>query len=1175
VILDELYTKYGTPDDEKLTLPKNVMLVTPDRNFDIAPYLQDIGISNYEVCSTWPKGDLPLLNEVLAVQPEIVVQIGEKVSRKFPFVGQGEKIGDKLKERVRNVITDNFVNLHHHDEFSMRDGLGTVDQLMHLLKHQRRSFCCITNHGGIGGWVKQYSACKKLGVKSIFGMEAYTSEYRGDDPDLKRQHRSANHLLLLAGTEEGFYNLIRIHNDAQLNGFYYSPRCNREAFEKWGKGIIGSSACIIGEIAKLLKADEWQKAIEVYQFYDSVFDKFYLELPLIEYSEQLEVNKKLVQLASEVNAQLILTCDSHYLTPDQADTHDILMLIRDGKTMRDKIEKPEEVWQFETKNLFYRTGAEMQNIWETGWRANEEGEEKVYKYKDSVFTEDIFADAMENTRQIALTCEEIELDSKPKLPKMSQNSKNILVSNVKDGFKKRQLKGKEYVDRVNYELKVITKLGWSDYFLIVEKIIKDAIEEFDEWVIGYGRGSAAGSLVSYCLGITDIDPIEMGLLFERFLDEDRPDPPDIDCDFDPRARDTIKRRIVESFGKDKTCSIGTYSTYKTRAVILDVARALGYDVHAANNITKEMDTLTKVDAETEDEALRLDKASFDELCNHYPKLKKYFDTYPEVKRHAEILRNQIKNMSSHAGGVIISDLNLQDRIPVFEDKHGRVVSTWAEGLATHELSQVGLVKFDILGLKNLSIISDCLKFIEETTGERIKRKDIPIDDREAIKFGAKQDLVGIFQFENPATKPIADDVRMESLNDISAVTSLIRPGPKDMGMHKEYARRKNGAPYTIPNAIKDLLKDTYGILTYQEQAQRIAQVLSGFSPIESNQLRYAISKKDKLDLANMRVKFIKGARSKVKQGEITDKEVNDIWDQIESFGGYAFNLAHAASYGSITAVEFWLKYHYPTEFITALLNNTDPAKKKFSAGKLIVEYINYARRKKIQVLPPCINESKEGFSIKDGNIRFALGHIKNVGTSASLIEEGAPYKNMEDFFSRQNKRKVNKRVMESLIASGAFNCFGTKNDVFFEYYKLRKSKKEEVIEKEESEWEEREREIVGLCLSKEPIADTYSDLIREKEWYKISDVTNKKKKLYAFGRIEQYERKISKAGNEMYVVTLSDDISTLSFYVFKKSMTNFAQKIKKGDIAAIPLDRFPDGDMRFFNGYKEPIIIKT
>ena len=1534
-LLEKFYEERRIDESIRIPLEKNIILIVEDEEYDFSWFLDETGFDRCEFSVTWPKPDIELVEEVTAASPELVIQLGKKFSRRYPFVEEG-KVPSEIKERMDKAVADNFVVLHHHDEYSLKDGLGTVDQLTKVLKRQRRSFCCVTNHGSVGGWIKQNRECKKAGIKPIFGMEAYVSNYRGDDPELKRKHRSANHLILLAKNETGFYNIIRIHNDAQLEGFYYSPRMDHEAAKKWGEGIIGTSACFLpgtmvftpygfkkiedvqnecvvthkgdllkanptkrrysglvrnikcrglcseifstnnhkmlvvkkedqrkcisrllsgsgwegvdkqvrtarrrefisqwtddisqgdwllfpverdfysvasidtscynnglelghrvqisneglvvvkkarkecgktikeigswtkanlyrvekgnsqpqklrliehlesigidsdefirkycsyvtsdscgllknklpekldidsnlmfvlgaycaegscgkwgvsftlhsneddfaseimdslfeigikstwkkrmgagkrgdvtagstplanflrdvcgegsenkkvpdfifslswdmkkhflrgylmgdgclktsgersngrvvsvsvsealslgvsrimlsggyyptisnkgsyvkngvrhkrtywvsvagrqhrpladfvwgngdgclyendmdrknvpirsngvdyytsvvvdvsryevddievrclsveddksfvvnfasvhncmaGEIPQALMNDDYDEAKRVYEHYRDSFDEFYIELQIIEFEMQREVNRKLIEFARDMGAPVILACDSHYLDPAHAETHDLLMYIRQGKTKLDVVEKDEDVWDFEVRNLYYRTDRQMKEVFEKGFVDN--NQEERPEFLDEVFTEEVFNEAMQNTLKVARKIENIELDSTIKLPKLYKDSMDILREKVNKGFKELKLnkhpEKKKYVERLRYEFDVITKLGWADYFLIMEKIITMAKEEFyeevGEWAIGYGRGSASGCLISWCLGLTDCDPIEHGLLFERFLDEGRPDPPDIDTDFHPAIRQKVKDKIVDMFGVEKTCSIGTYQTYKTKAVIIDVARALGYDVVEANQVTKEMDSLKSFESDDGEEEI-VDKMEFDELCNHYPQLDEYFEKYPDVKIHASVIRNQVKNMGKHAGGVIISDMNLAGQIPVQSDKDGSIISSWAESGNTAELSEVGLVKYDILGLNNLPIIADCVRLVKENKGIEIKRSEIPLDDKKAIRMESKNDLFGIFQLENPGTKPIVDQVGMESLADVSAITSLLRPGPKDMGMHLEYAERKAGAPYDVIPCLDWIFKDTYGILVYQEQMMQISQELCGFDGPMANKLRKACGKKIKELMDSIKEKFIEGAQPKIDSGEVTLEQVEQLWELIVSFARYGFNKAHAVTYSMITTAELWLKHHYFLEYMTALALNTPRGKKKHGSADILVDYLNYARKRGVEVLAPDINAPDERFHIHEKySIRYGLEHVKNVASAANNISEIAskePFKDMADFYERctyeteiksgpnAGKMRVtrpNTKVVESLIYAGAFDSFGDRAQMFTEY----------------------------------------------------------------------------------------------------------------------------------------------
>ena len=915
--MDELYKASNVPSEDWVRLPKDVLLVVPEKGRDVKPVLARLGLSKHEVAVTWPKEGLDMAAEWEELAPKVTIQLDQAVltddCEDFPVLPvEGFEPSPELEARVRLAMADAYVGLHHHDEFSIKDGLGTVEQLVKLLKAQRRSFCCVTNHGSVGGWIKQYNACKKAGVKAIFGMEAYVSDYRGDDPELKKAHRSANHLVLIARTKEGFDNIVRIHNDAQMHGFYYTPRVNREAIARWGKGIVGSSACMAGELPRALMEGDKEKAMEVWEFYSKAFDRFYVEIQVIEYEPQREANRRLIEFAREVGAPMLLTCDSHYLEAEHSETHDLLMCMRQGKTVLDKMDDQSDVWNFDVKNMYCRNADQMWEVFAGGF-VDASGERPPFM--DDVFTQEVYLEACENTRLLAGETEEIKLDSSIKLPKLYADGKKEMTRKVNAGFTRRWAEKKdrderegrakskeeylelqkEYVARIRHEFGVITKLGWTDYFLVMERIISETIAKHGEWAIGYGRGSAAGSLISYCLGLTDVDPMEWGLMFERFLDEGRPDPPDIDTDFDPRVRDWVKQHIVKTFGADNVCSIGTYTTYRTRAVILDLARVLALDLGEASVVTKGIDPLRSFE-DDEGEDTKVDKLSFDELESHYPELKAYFLEHPEVRRHAEVLRNQVKNMGMHAGGVIISDGSLKDKIPVLYDKPSneerQVISAWAESGNASELSAVGLVKYDILGLNNLPVIADCCSLVKKhwpSEASRVQRRNIPINDSEAIKNGSQDDLVGIFQLESPATRPVAKQVGMESLEDVSAVTSLLRPGPKDMGMDKEYAERKHGKPYEMPAFLRELWKDTYGVLTYQEQAMKVSQALCGFTGPESNKLRKAIGKKLKDLMAEMKEKFIKGAQKRVDAGDITADEVLVVWNQVESFAGYGFN----------------------------------------------------------------------------------------------------------------------------------------------------------------------------------------------------------------------------------------------------------------------------------------------
>ena len=809
------------------------------------------------------------------------------------------------------------------------------------------------------------------------------------------------------------------------------------------------------------------------------------------------------------------------------------------------------------------------------------------------------------------------------------------------------------------------------------------------------KTNKSASLVLFLLGLTEIDPVKSNLPLRRELVQ-CDSPPDIDTDFDPEIRDIVKAKVVEVFGKDKVCSIGTYQTYKTRAVIVEVARALGYDVKEAMEVTKELEPLKAFEDEDGEECI-VDKMPFDQICTHYPALRTYLDKYPEILRHALVMRNQVRNTGRHAGGLIISDLDLKDKIPVFKTSDGDIVSSWAESGSASELSSVGLIKYDILGLKNLTVVSDCVKLIKSNRGIDLKKKDIPIDDHEAIKIQARSDLVGIFQFENPATREIVDAVGMDSLNDISAITSLLRPGPKDMGMDMLYADHKNGRKsFTIKECLKPILEETMNILVYQEQSMRISRVLAGFSGPEANKLRKTMGKKKLDEMVKMHNKFIKGSQPRIDSGEFTLAEVEDMWKLIESFAGYGFNKclcpssvvetpcgfkkmqslvigdqvmvpsgvfvkvvdiidsgckflfrfktsggrlirctehhkflcyelgiaipiidifkkglsivsenglsekvvyrrfigikptmditidsddhiffanglatsnSHSVAYSVLTANELWLKHNYFIEYMAALLNNTKLGDKKHGSDNLMGDYINYCRSKGLVVMSPDISNSKMGFTIENGFIRYSLSHIKGVSSAADIIVKFQPYSSMKDFVERCFEMKPgpggkirrhgpNTKVVDALIMSGAFSSFGGVNEMKQEYNRLKKKKDEDpLISPYHAKLQE--RELLGVVLSEAPLVNRYSQRIEDNRWQTVGS-EGAKKNVKVLCQVDGIVECVSKAGKPMLRVDLSDGIHSMNMFVWFADKDYFKANCPVGTVAVIGMSRFED-----------------
>lgn len=484
---------------------------------------------------------------------------------------------------------------------------------------------------------------------------------------------------------------------------------------------------------------------------------------------------------------------------------------------------------------------------------------------------------------------------------------------------------------------------------------------------------------------------------------------------------------------------------------------------------------------------------------------------------------------------------------------------------------------------NLSVVSDCVKLVEQVKGKKLERWEIPIDDKDAIRMGSKRDLVGIFQFENPSVRSVVDAVGMDCLDDVSAITSLIRPGPRNMGMDIEYARRKHGEPYTEVEILRKLLVKTHSTMVYQEDTMKISRELAGFTMAEANRLRRACGKKKADVMAGMRALFMKGAQKKIDEGAITQDEVETVWQKIAAFAKYGFCRAHGIAYSALTCAELWLKYHYPVEYITALLNNTHLGKKKFGQ-ELLPSYINYARKRNFVVLGPDINRSQAQFTIEGDDIRFSIGHIKNVANSTPAIVAGQPYQDMADFYERAavetvtakgkpSKKRVNKKVVEGLIFAGAFDCFGKREEIIKQYYACRKDKKDVVFEGTEKQWREKEEEAIGVCLSVKPLRWRYAELVKKNHWCAVSDIEDRGR-VKVFGRIAHVLAKTSKKGNQMYIVELTDDLDSMKFFVFGGAMTKFINDFKAGYVAAVPLRKFEDSETRFFDVDREGEIVE-
>lgn len=900
---------------------------------------------------------------------------------------------------------DKITHLHVHSHYSLLDGLSKIDGLIDRAKENGMDAVALTDHGVLYGAIEFYKKAKDKGVKPIIGCEVYEAieSKKRKDP---QKDKSRYHLVLLAKNETGYNNLVKIVTEANLNGFYYKPRVDIKLLKEYSEGLIGLSACIQGKIPQLLLEGEPEKAKVAAKEYESIFGKgnFFLELqrhPNIESQEN--VNQALIKISKEVDIPLVATNDSHYLKKEDAEAQDILMLINMGLDVNEK-------------NRPSMLGDDF-SLCST--------EEMKEKFKD-------IPEALENTNRIADMC---NLDLKlgeTKLPYFevpdnkteAQYLREICYSGIEKKYRnkidikefkeinEKVLKGKELgeihnqklkeiVERLEYELKIVEQSGFLAYFLIVQDFVNWA--KSNRIVVGPGRGSAGGSIVAYLSNITNVDPLEYNLLFQRFLNPERISPPDIDLDFTDRRRDEVIDYVANKYGREKVAQIITFGTMAARAAIKDVGRALGYPYSYCDKLSKMVPFATSL-TETLERV-----PEFEEIYNNDPQGQKLIDLAMKIEGCA-------RHASTHACGVVIAKQPLDVVVPLqhpAQDENSIVTQ-----YSGHFIEDMGLLKMDFLGLKNLTIIEDTLSRIYAIRGESINIEEIPLDDEKTYEILKKGSSIGIFQLESDGMRRYLKQLKPTCIEDIIAMVALYRPGP--MSHIPEYINAKNGFTEVnyLHHKLKPILETTYGIPVYQEQIMRIAQDLAGFTLGEADILRKAIGKKIESLLMEQKQKFIKGIVDNGIEKEIGQK----IWNWIEPFARYSFNKSHAACYAMIAYENAYLKAHYPVEYMSALLTSEKSDLDRISM------FIEEARKMSIEVLPPDINESFSNFSVvpNSNKIRFGLSNIKNVGyfLVESIVEErkkNGHFTSIDNFIERVDPKVLNKKTMESLIKAGVFD----------------------------------------------------------------------------------------------------------------------------------------------------------
>lgn len=874
-----------------------------------------------------------------------------------------------------------FIHLHGHSQYSLLDGACLLEELVKLTQAYSMPALALTDHGNMFGAVEFYLLCKKMGIKPIIGAECYIAPTSRFEKSSHGIHDSSYHIILLAKSNTGYHNLMKLVSTAYLEGFYYKPRIDKEVLAQHSEGLIGLTACLKGELGHLILSDQVQDAYKAANQYNDIFKKgnFYLELMDHGLPEQLKLNKALVQMGRDLNIPVVATNDFHYLQKQHAYAHEALLCIQTQTTLDD----PNRM-RMKTEEFYFKTAEEMSNL-----------------FND-------VPDAIKNTVAIAEKCNVdiglTQLHLPIFTPPNKKTKEQYLRELVNEGLKKRyQLLDKTIMDRVNYELKVIEQSNFISYFLIVWDFIRYAKEK--NIPVGPGRGSAAGSVISYCLGITDLDPLKHNLLFERFLNPDRVTMPDIDIDFCYERRDEVIEYVISKYGKDNVAQIITFGTMLAKAVIRDVARVMAFSYSEADKIAKLIpsDLNIKLSDALEQEPELMDMYKSDK------RVTRLIDT-------AFVLEGVTRHASTHAAGVVISPEPLINFMPLFKPSNGTVTT----GYPMASLEKIGILKMDFLGLRNLTVISETTKIIKRTQGVDVDIEEIPLTDEKTYKMLLDAKSIGVFQLESRGMRDLLKKLKPTEFEDIIALLALYRPGPIGSGMLDDFMKRKHGrtrVKYDHP-LLEETLKSTYGIIVYQEQVMQIVNKLAGFSLSHADILRRAISKKAPEIIQKQRKLFVEGC---IKNG-MPQNTADKIFSNIEYFSGYGFNRSHSAAYAMISYRTAYLKANFPLEFMAALLSserdNTDK----------VVLYIDEAKNMGIEILPPDVNESYAHFTVTGKSIRFGLTAIKNVGRTAvesiaAARKKQGKFKTLYDFCEHVELRLVNRKVIESLIKCGAFDSF--------------------------------------------------------------------------------------------------------------------------------------------------------
>lgn len=1028
-----------------------------------------------------------------------------------------------------------FTHLHLHTEYSLLDGTIRIAELVAYMKEHGMTSCAITDHGNMYGAYKFYKALKSEGLHGIIGSEVYIAPRRLEDKEAGIDNKY-NHMVLLAMNLQGYKNLLRIVSKGHIDGFYYKPRIDFEFLKEHSEGLIMLTACLDGVLAKPLSDGNFKDAEKNLKKYFEVFgDRMYIEVQRNGMDIQNKVNEGMIELARKYNIPIVATCDAHYLRKEDSELQEILWCVRDGKTLDDPTHA-----KLPTNEFYVKSPEEMQEL-----------------FKD-------IPDAVENSMKIAERIEHFSLEFgriEPHYLSLPEGttSADYLRDLAYKGCEKRYGELTDALKaRLDYELDVINGKGYNDYFLVVMDFVSFCHEK--GIVVGM-RGSGCGSAVAFSIGITSIEPIGWQLYFERFLNPERDSPPDFDIDIADRRRDEVIQYAIERYGLENVRQIGTFSKLQTRQAIRDISRVLGIDLQIADQLSKMVEI---VFGKSKD---------INYMIEHNQEFKQIIESTPELMKMADIVRRisgLCRGVSTHACGILLTPTPVVDYVPIQRDAHGGGI-----GMSQYEMSDleyVGLMKFDFLGLRNLSVIGNALAKIRRNTGESLDLMKIDPHDQKAFDIIRAGYTVGIFQMESEGMRKTTKMIKPDSLEEISYILAAYRPGP--MQFIPEYAAVKDGekeAEYLFP-ALKPILEVTNGVITYQEQVIKIAVDIAGYSMGAADILRRAMGKKKVEVMDAEKPKFIEGASSK----GFEPADVEKLWEKLLQFANYGFNKAHSASYAQVTYWTAYLKAHYPLEFMASLLEGDLD-----NFDRVVVD-LEECKRLGIQVFPPDINKSDYYFTIEDNkNIRFGLAAIKNVGEEIVKVivrerKENGLFLNLDDFIFRMVEQKVQVKTIMYLIQVGTFDTFGERSALLSilesMYGKYKKEKEQShfgqfdlfsggggqpkvhievatpipVVEEtpifQKLTWE---KELIGIYLSSHPL-DNLEEFIREKKIKSIRDLKDMKDGNVALiaGLISKVRRITTKKSENMAILSVEDKTGSVDVVVFPKKYAELRDSFK-------------------------------